>query len=78
METDKSIQNQKVFVKLQAVLQLQAEYHQTLNAQRGAAPDSITQAELTAKRQAIENAIVILELPIQVTGTIGREGQRVS
>lgn len=75
METDNSIQNQKVFVKLAAVLQLQAEYHKTVTAQRAANPGSVKRADLTATRLALENAIIILGLPIQLTFDTGKGGE---
>jgi hypothetical protein len=65
MAKDASIQNQKVFVRLQSVLDLQKRYHETakyhaqLKAQGGTMAESVLE-----RKRAFEMVIDILELPI--------------
>jgi len=71
MATDNSIQNQKVFVKLAAVLQLQAHYKEVLAYQGNAAGDCENDCR-AAEREAIEKVIRTLELPIEIDDTTPR------
>lgn len=69
MNTDKTVQNQKVFVRLSAVLQLQSQYKKILAYQGTATGDAENDCRV-AERQAFEKVIQILELPIEVEDSI--------
>lgn len=68
MATDNSIQNQKVFVKLAAVLQLQVQYKEILAYQGEAVGDCENDCR-AAERAAVERVIKTLELPIEIDST---------
>jgi len=66
MSTDKSVQNQKVFVTLQSILQFQSDYLQVVkNAETPAAAASV-QYDAEGRRHAYESIILTLGLPIQI------------
>lgn len=64
MNTDKSVQNQKVFVKLEAVLDLQRRYSRTAIGEQGATGE-IAKASWRGRLAAFEEIIALLELPIR-------------
>lgn len=64
MNTDKSVQNQKVFVKLENVLALQRRYTRSLQAQAHATTETAAAAH-RGRREAFEEVIALLELPIR-------------
>lgn len=64
MSTDKSVQNQKVFVKLESILALQRRYSRALTAQTQTTSE-IAAASWNARVAAFEEVVALLELPIR-------------
>lgn len=63
MNTDKSVQNQKVFVRLESVLILQRRYSRAVTAlSEATTPEA--KAAWGARVTAFEEAVAVLELPI--------------
>jgi hypothetical protein len=71
MNTDKSVQNQKVFVTLAAVLQLQTHYQQIV-AYQGAAIGDCENDCRAAEREVVEQVIRTLGLPIEINNAVPR------
>lgn len=63
MEKDNAVRNQKVFVRLDKVLALQKRYVRTTDGEKQAATET-AQATWRARKEAFEEIIALLELPI--------------
>lgn len=64
MSTDKSVQNQKVFVTLESVLQFQSDYHQLIAEQQKAEGSELQDKE--SRRHAYESVILTFHLPVAI------------
>ena len=69
MAKDDAVRNQKAFIRMSAVLELQARYHHAAQEERIQRPDAgvsgtLTYQRVTERKRTFEQVIDMLELPI--------------